>query len=407
MNYSKIQSIKLLSVFKNNGINFASVISAKLYSNDFRSLVSYIVLAVFFKPIYSIKRNEGAKILLSHNFSSIIRKDYLHIYNNFLLISEFDELSFERKLCLGQVFSNLFCFLREFKKKISLGLSLSELVSVASLESYYKRAHSNYKSIDFTKYTSYVSFCDSYLEENLIAQMANLANLTTATLQHGQYRVNSPGKETTDVESYLNFVSDYLFAWGEATKNEFIKGGVNPNRVLVCGSLKPFYETGTLGSGSKKYAVCIVLNGDSHLTSSLEMLSIVVHFCEKNSINYYIRPHPSSRNKVYLKYLSGTYCLGLHAESYSYQVSIIHSSGVFVEMVMKEQCFFVYKDEYLDDVFEVEGVCFSDEKELELLYAGDGMSEVDSRKLKSFYNVAENNSDLLTRYSLAVKQFLL
>lgn len=408
MIFSKIQKLKLSNLLNEKGVNFASVVAAKLYNNDFKSLFSYIVLAVLFDPKFSIKIRLHSKILVSRNFDPDLRKDYFYIYNSFLSFGEFDELTFERRLNVKSFFTNLFSLTRLVVQnlKLKLGLSFFDVVMVSALQSYYLRAQSNYESIDFSKYSSYVSFCDSYLEENMMAQMAKLNGLKTATLQHGQYRVNLPGKETTDSESYLNFVSDYLFAWGEATKQEFIKGGISPERILLCGALKPFYSQDLLVSRNVSDAICIVLNGDNHQLSNQAMLNVVTEFCELYKINFYIRPHPAARNMDYLKYRESECYRGLHLEGSSYDLSVIHTSGVFVEMLMSGDNFFVFRDGFLEDIFDLEGKSFAGVDELHSLYVNTGRKDIDEG-FKLFFNSVSNSDDLEKRYRFEIDNKLL
>src|SRR5690606_12729215 len=72
-----------------------------------------------------------------------------------------------------------------------------------------------------------VTFCDAQAPENLMAQMARSAGIASFTNQHGQYRVLDASNMSPDAEAYANFVSDYMFCWGEATRKEFVKAGFN------------------------------------------------------------------------------------------------------------------------------------------------------------------------------------
>jgi len=406
MRFHTIQRLKATRVLMSGRINIASVIAAKLYSSDAISLLSYIVLTIFYNAEFEVESTGGKKLLLSRNFLSVNREDYWDIYINFISLGEFDELIFRRRFSFVNVLKNITCFLSVIRNNVNLGLKFFDLLTVSSLQAYYIRAKKNYNSIQFSNYESYISFCDSYLEENLVAQMAKCSGLKTATLQHGQYRVNMRGRESTDCEAYLNFVSDYIFVWGEATKIEFIKGGVESDRILVCGALKSFYEEDRVSYIVEDDAICIILNGDSHLKSNFTMLPLVAKFCEDRNISFYIRPHPASKNKFYEKFLKNPLCLGLHNDSRRYQFSIIHTSGVFVEMLMNDDCFLVYKDDFLDELFEIDGSNFCSVDELSFLY-DNGVATMQAENLKSFFNVACNKADLIGRYRSAINEFLL
>jgi hypothetical protein len=406
MIFSSIQKLKLSKALSVKGVNFASVIAAKLYNKDFKSLFSYFVLATLFDPKFSIEKKLSGNILLSRNFDPGLRKDYSYMYDDFVSFGTFDELTFERKLAFRSFFMNMFCLVNLIVRNLKLRLGFFDILVVSALQSYYLRAQSNYESIDFSKYTSYVSFCDSYLEENMLAQMAKLKGLKTATLQHGQYRVNLLGKETTDSESYLNFESDYLFAWGEATKQEFIKGGISPERILLCGALKPFYGLDSNVETNVRDAICIVLNGDNHQVSNIEMLQVVNDFCELYKYDFYIRPHPASKNMNYFKYLNRNCCRGLHLDGTSYLLSIVHTSGVFVEMLMSGENFFVYRDEFLEAIFNLEGRSFANVDELYSLHVNNKQNVI-PEELKLYFNAVTTRDDLEKRYRFEIENKLM
>lgn len=407
MNFVDIQSLKCDEKFLHGGVSIARVMAAKLYNTDIKSIFKYFVLSILYEPKYEIAtKAKFSKVLLSKNYDPSLRRDYNHIYNSFHDLSHFDEVVFRRDLSLLSIVGNAISLFRIFKKNKRLKLPCKEMMAVSFLESYYYRAYQLFDQIDFSRYLSYVSFCDSYLEENLMAQLANSKGLTTATLQHGQYKVNSPGRESTDCEAYLNFVSDYLFAWGQATKDEFVSQGIESERILCCGALKPYYNQTESDEVSRLDGVCVILNGDSHSKSNISMLNVVRDFCEKYSVRFYIRPHPASKLCIDEHVLRSEFCAGLHKPGGIYKMNVVHTSGVLVEMIMTGEKFMIYKDEYLDDLYNLDGLVFTDVHELKDNFYRT-ISEYDFSSLRQYFNAANSCEDLEHKYRSAIRRYLL
>lgn len=344
MKFKKIQLLKSRKIFQYNEVNFIRVMCAKLYPDKKVYSMKCFIQAIFFKPKINYKNN-GFNILISYNFLPEKRKDYAYIYNKLKSFINANEIFVERKFTLMTSLSNIIAFLKILKKNFhEKDIVFFDILRISSLELYFNNVLNEVKKNNFNE-KIYISFCDSYLEENLITQFMKNHNIITATLQHGQYRFIKEGLETTDVEGYLNFVSDYIFVWGQATADEFIKANINYNRIIKVGALKEFTNRNSNIIQNKDYKIfTLILNGETHAQSNIEMIKVANEISLKYKIKYYIRPHPMNRLKKYIKYTNENYLGLIHSNTENnVDFSILHMTGVFVEMLSSRLAFFVLK----------------------------------------------------------------
>ncbi|WP_417270760.1 hypothetical protein [Celeribacter sp.] len=76
-----------------------------------------------------------------------------------------------------------------------------------------------------------VIFFDGHLSGYVLARASKDLGLETATLQHGLYRHDDVGSRM----ALANFSSDTVYLWETITRDEFIRFGVAPGRLHVCG----------------------------------------------------------------------------------------------------------------------------------------------------------------------------
>jgi hypothetical protein len=69
-----------------------------------------------------------------------------------------------------------------------------------------------------------VTVCDALMNEHIITSVAKKKGIKTYTLQHGMVG-----------ETFVPVVSDYIFVWGDISKNELIELGVPEKKVIVSG----------------------------------------------------------------------------------------------------------------------------------------------------------------------------
>lgn len=356
-----------------DGIDYARVIATRTYNITLKNRIKEFVRLCVFD--YKIKYNsQNNNLLTVYSYKGKGRKDYDDILSRFIdmIDSNTDTIYFicgiEAKHCFIRLKNFIYIFIKLLKGRIKHPFFAACLT--AQFLHWKKNIH---QRINFKKYKLLTTFCDAHGIENLITQIANQYCIT-ATLQHGQYRVLKPETENADVEAYENFSSDYLFAWGEVTKEEFIKVGINKERILVVGALKPFSNNVKITQHNSKKVFGVILDGNIYHQSNIEMIKVANKLAEKYNLKFILRMHPKNEESLYITACNTRYLLraikGVENQKYANEVdfSIIHMTGVFVELLSINSPMFLYDDKYLEDIFKIDGSTFTDFLYLDKLY---------------------------------------
>jgi uncharacterized protein YlbG (UPF0298 family) len=373
--YKFIQKLK--TELKIGSIQYGNVLAIDLYARNIKYFIKILLESIFYT--YNFTFTPGKKnILIQYSYKDLGRKDYDYIINKLNSIEEdADNLVIYKvmKINLLSVLSNIvlsvkFFSLLNYKKDYCL---IDKIKISLLLVKYTKLEKKITNFLKDKKYNLVITFCDAHGVDNLFTQICNNKSIITATLQHGQYRILKTGKETPDAEAYMNFISNYLLAWGKATAEEFIKAGISEDRIKVLGALKPFsyYESIELNE-TKLFGV--ILNGDTYYESNLKMLEIAEKFATHTSKKYIIRLHPKNKKKLYKKYLESQNVKEVvkNIEGIKYikkvEFSILHMTGVYVEMLSLRAPFFVLDDMYTEDLFKSTKLTFCNLEELNIHY---------------------------------------
>ncbi|MDY0277598.1 MAG: hypothetical protein RBQ97_05905 [Acholeplasma sp.] len=408
MQYEKIKKLKTSEETLIDGINYGLVISSRLYIGSIKNIFVSILQGFFMQPFIKFPFKENP-ILISYNLKNLSRKDYDFMIKTLKkIIPNHDSIVITRKISFN-IFKNFFYILNIVKSLKRQNLKFIEKLQVAALINYYKKYELTLSRNMKCEYHSYISFCDSYLDENLISQWIRKTHKTiTYTLQHGQYKYTQNGKESNDTDAYENFVSHYIFVWGDSTKNEFLKADISKERIIVAGALKPFSSLKNYHRRNDQIAksFCVALDGDQSIRSNKNLLSIINEFCIANGYIYYIRFHPKSKIKLYNKYMSTINFNGIVDSNSMYEKNIhflvAHTSGIIVEAITNGIPLFLFIDNFSESIHVDMNVGFSDENELGELVKNLNMNYdnviINLSKLSRDFNIAKTFEELKTNY---------
>lgn len=255
------------------------------------------------------------------------------------------------------------------------------------------------------------TFCDAHCTDNLATQIAKKYGIKTFTLQHGQYRILRPEYENADAEIYKNFISDLLLAWGEATINEFEKYGIDRKRLSAVGALRNFSFNKKMDTVVNNSVFGVILCADTYVPTNVGMIKIANEIAKTFNMKYFLRFHPRNNIDIYMKYVEDKLFAGSSSnignEEYAEKVtfSIIHMTGVFVEMLSINSPVFVYNDQYLEDVFRIEEFSFKDVEEFQVLYKKfKNKMEILKDKQYSYYKYFNNCDSLEDNYKNILRE---
>lgn len=367
-NISRIYKHSKCFLFDN--VDYSRVIATRTYELGFINHVKEFIRTLLFE--YDIKYiDNSSDILTIYSYRGKGRHDYDYIIDEFRRIytKNMDELECVYKFSLKIRLSTLCNFIKVYsyfiKNKIPYAL-MATLLTIQHLK------YSEYiNNILKTKsYILLVSFCDAHGVENLTTQLAKQLSIKTSTLQHGQYRLLSPANENADIEAYENFTSDYIMAWGEITRNEFVKYGIDSKRILLTGALKEFSYNECIEADRYKGVFGVILDGENYRSSNVKLLTIASMFAERTGFKFIVRLHPKNDFKTYSGNCNTKYVKkvikGIENYDYAKEVdfSILHMTGVFVELLSINSPIMVLCDDYTEDIFKLNGATFHDCTEL-------------------------------------------
>ncbi len=393
-----------------DGINFGQVIALKSYDGRLTSTLKELVRLCLFSNKIEVKGNIDSDCSLFYSLKNANRSDYNEIISMFLKFnSNFKYIELLHEKSFENIFIKLFLLL---KNTIKFGIYRIENPFLTAI------LVSNYmllkKKIDdsnlFTNMELMVTFCDAYPPDNLITQMSKLVEKKSITLQHGQYRVLSEGNEIADAEAYENFISDYMFVWGQATVDEFLKYGTDNSRLLKAGALRSFSFNKPIQIDTLKKAFGVILCGESYRSTNIQMIKLANEFALKHGIPYYLRFHPKNPIDYYMSFTQKQYVCGqlirMNNDDYAKLVdfSLIHMTGVFVELLSINSPIVIFHDDYLEDVFKIEQYCIKNELEMSTFYnllLKDAKSVREDQYLKYHY-FNESPEDIEKKYKFLI-----
>lgn len=403
-----IDEIKRDSFYKIDNIDYSKVMALELYIESIFYLFKVLIETIFFKQELNFKENKNSKILVWYAHSDSKRRDTDYIINKYKEILnetfEFDEVNLKRKIDFLGVIPRICLIIKVIFKLRKKTIKFSDKIYVATLLSKYMWFKSRL-NLDTKKYKLLTTFFDGHKYDNLVTQIFKNNLIKTSTLQHGQYRYLSKKQEDVDREVYENFISDYLFAWGEKTKEEFLKYGIAEERIKVLGALKPYSFNINKSQQVVDNVFGVILDGENNIESNVKMIKLANTISTKNNIDYILRCHPKNNFKFYKKYTNEN-CIGLfkNMENNEYfskvKYSICHMTGVYNELLMFEHPFFVYKDERLADIFDNDLNTIEDYESF-ILKEDLNLSEIYNLK-KSF----NNYKNIKENYLKAVEKIL-
>jgi hypothetical protein len=340
---------------KYKGVDIAKVLAIPIYG---RILINIYKSIFHYNAIGPSRVDSDILIIYSHLRSK--RKDYFQIINTLYSIVQKNSselvvmqpaISILDKIFLIKHFISSLVHLKDVKGGVFFRLYLIILIS---------RVKTNIDYLaDFLEKSEFrilVTFCDAHDIDNILTQLAKNMGKVTITLQHGQYCIAS--YDTPENMALENLTSDYICAWGDATRDEYAMLKNRITEVVPLGTLRTYsegiklYFAGTLEESAQNSLVCIMLNADGRVKDNIMMIEIIGDFCSTNSYRYCVRFHPNNNKLLYTNSFDKTY-IGEYVDSMASDISfsVIYTSGVVVELLLKGQLFFLYKNENTPRIF--------------------------------------------------------
>lgn len=369
----------------------------------------HLIAQLFFcSPKYGLHKKENDNLLFFFSQSYVTRKDHFYTFEKFIKKIEngasyiVESNNAKRKISISSVkeIKYAFCWMHQMKD-INLHF-LNKLQLVANMIEVKKFLDEVKKEIDVTVFDLLVTFCDAYLIDNYFTQYCNQKGLITATLQHGQF-LESNEEEDFFSSGFEGFASDYFLAWGEYTKKQAVKSGIQDEKIVCVGVPQYVDDEIKEQKNSNRFGrFCVILDGNDYSKDNDQMVKVVDHFAKKTNLEYSIKLHPAAIKKDYANEINSNNFIGYISIECrikdlirKYDFFIVSNSSVLTELVYFHQIVFHKIPEFGKNNYkDLEIGSFKTELELNYLY---------DQWLK-YPNVIEKNARLLFEYLCTTKE---
>ena len=308
---------KILSELENTQISQFSEfdISKLLYNQIYYALtrgdaflIKTIIASVFFdREVITYKNNGSDLLFYSEVFNRKDHDGYWHkirdLFNKSNIL-QIDNLGKGKSLeCFKplKLFKKI-KFLSRFNKKLCfVDIRLVRFFLSAQLVWFYE-FYNKLNKLELSPKVA-VCFCDAVFHESLMVQWLKNRNIVTITNQHGQPLLRDKNSDRLNQSQILNFNSDYILVKGEFTKRQYLKAGIDENRIIVVGDLVSPHFNYIDRKSFGRFAV--FLDSPSYLFSNdtnRSLLLFAEEISNKMNLTYVVKLHPSDDEKRYVNY---------------------------------------------------------------------------------------------------------
>ncbi len=337
-----------------------------------------IFLVNVFKKWYDLKFSFGEKPMVFFYGKWNWREDHFKTFFTFTnrfpkSTRVYYEMRKKPRYTFFKGFIWLFYFLGLLIKNLFIGINLiNTLIQLP----YYQSKHETIKIFKRIKQNRFlILYYDVAPDENCLMQLFNNYGKTTATLQHGIFAEKETKKELADTAlEYKYSESKYYLAWNKYTKEQAIKSGMSPEKIVVLGIPKYIdYCNDTSLLNSEDNVFGIILNNSDFELHNRTLIQMANNISDRLNFKYVVRYHPQMRGNEYNNIInekcvqSGHDRRSIVEYAKSVRFTIMSSSSVFVDLVFLRHPVYrlILSDE--DTYSEIKENAFNDITELTTL----------------------------------------
>ena len=339
MNYldikKKIEGLRLRGAEK---VNIAEAMYCIYYpitgnKKDLESCLLRIVSCLITNEI-NTRIDKGASIGFVFSNSYKNRSDHREAFHT--LTERFSKKAIfepsKRRICvanlkyLSEVFSWFIEFKKEFRIEEALYYTSMLLFGVVNADYIIKQ-------IEEKHIKKVVVFSDMHMIDSLIVQKCNAENITTFTLQHGNFETEVP---------FVLSESKYFLAYGEYTKRKAVSFGMAPERIIKTAVLRQVdcLPPTRMKANTPVNRIGIILSGYDDRNSDICMIRFFMEYCRKNNLELFVKCHPHYGKDKYPEInwteIKDVYCEEIDATQFRERIdlAVVLTSTVFVEYVL-------------------------------------------------------------------------
>jgi len=347
-----IESLSNTSIDKLEKFNLSNILYNDIwfsFNMTYLFIIKHILKRIFteYLNVFKAKGNQEETLLFTYVYNRKDHDTYWELFKD--IVGSYQEIEVSYSHGIAKINKK---FIRDAYEFIKIFFALDDIKLIKSriwLSLQVLNALKIKETLDKMEIQCKVlyTFFDGGFEGSIISQYFKLNGATTITLQHGQCLFRDSRKDRMNQSVILNFISDYCLCKGEFAKKQFVRAGIDKNRVIPLGNLECIsrLEKEEIAVNPENKVVCVFLDTPSYSfykQSTKELISIANSFSEKFGYKYFVKPHPADNNKIYPKYIDDKYCLDVLDKDYSLdeigkmvEFSIFHASSIYADMLLR------------------------------------------------------------------------
>ncbi len=170
-----------------------------------------------------------------------------------------------------------------------VGMSAKERLLLAANLCFYLNTLDEISKVDFSNTHKFLCLANTLDLENLFTQFLKTKGIKTYSLMEGAYFIQENELPITNI-AFENLSSDIQLCWGQFSKDQFIKYGYAPSKMIVAGY--PKNVEGEPMKDNNPYKKGVVLLSQYFLErQNLSLIDILANYTDK--IEFSLKLHPS------------------------------------------------------------------------------------------------------------------
>ena len=360
MSFDKYKELKLDFDYDYKGYPIGKILSVDLASLAFdkNKFSIRVLLNLFLKR--KIKIPESSELLFS--IGDYRRKDYYeilsYIRNSIREKSDLIDLSKNENnkvVCIS--INNIFLSFKIISQSSHLqSLCLLDKMTLASKLVYTLNSIDSLEQNQTEHRVSrFISFCSNLNEEAILDFYYQKKGVETLTLQHGLWFIYS--SPPIDAITYENLVANKLLCWGKYTKDEFLRYGIESERIIVSGYPKNHKQL-VARTIKGRVKILVLLSRAMFDKNNFELLDLLLT-CDVEA-DFFIKIHPSLSFEKYARYASlngfkmaEDQTIPNLLGSNKYDFSVSYNSTAYYDSYINNCVSLRYKDSNFDNSIDV------------------------------------------------------
>ena len=172
-----------------------------------------------------------------------------------------------------------------------MNISLSQRIYIVRNLLQLYRLEETQKRLELDSYKLLVTYYDSWVPEAYMVQKFKLKGIKTATLQHGQFTAKCGNSFIDSGVEFRTSGSDYFLCWNKFTRDEAIKSGLKPEKLIIAGIWTYINKEREVCHKNRRGVFGVVISHPSYAKENEILIKAANKLSEKYNLKYYLKLH--------------------------------------------------------------------------------------------------------------------